>query len=96
MIGAKKYERSDARTTQPNGTRNRKLETRVGTIELAIPKLSKGSYFPSILKRQSMTEDALLTVVQEAYNQGISTRKMQKLFKAFGLPGIDKSKVSQI
>jgi transposase-like protein len=96
VIGAKKYERNDTRTNQRNGTRNRTLETRVGTIELEIPKLRKGSYFPSILKRRSMIEDALLTVVQEAYIQGISTRKMQKLFKVFGLPGIDKSKVSRI
>jgi hypothetical protein len=58
-------------------------------MELAIPKLRKGSYFPSILERRNMMEEALLTVVQEAYVQGISTRKMQKLFKSFGLPGID-------
>jgi len=96
VIGAKKYERTDTRTNQRNGTRDRILETRVGAIELAIPKLRKGSYFPSILERRSMIEDALLTVVQESYVQGISTRKMQKLFKAFGLPGIDKSKVSRI
>lgn len=96
VIGAKKYERSEARTNQRNGTRKRTLETRVGEIELEIPKLRKGSYFPSILERRNMIEDALLTVVQEAYVQGISTRKMERLFKAFGLPGIDKSKVSRI
>jgi len=92
VIGAEKYERSDTRKNQCNGTRKRTLETRVGAIELAIPKLRKGSYFPSILERRSMIEDALLTVVQEAYVHGISTRKMQKLFKAFGLPGIAKAK----
>jgi transposase-like protein len=96
VIGAKKYERTKTRTNQRNGTRKRTLDTRVGEIELAIPKLRKGSYFPSILERRNMMEEALLTVVQEAYVQGISTRKMQKLFKAFGLPGIDKSKVSRI
>ena len=96
VIGAKKYERTDTRTTQRNGTRKRTLETRVGEIELEIPKLRKGTYFPSILERRNMIEEALLTVVQEAYVQGISTRKMNKLFKAFGLPGIDKSKVSRI
>jgi hypothetical protein len=58
-------------------------------MELAIPKLRKGSYFPSILERRNMMEEALLTVVQEAFVQGVSTRKMQRLFKAFGLPGID-------
>ena len=96
VIGAKKYERTEARTNQRNGTRKRTLETRVGEIELEIPKLRKGTYFPSILERRNMIEDALLTVVQEAYVQGISTRKMERLFKAFGLPGIDKSKVSRI
>lgn len=96
VIGAKKHERTDSRTNQRNGTRDRKLETRVGELDLKIPKLRKGSFFPSILERRSRVEEALLTVVQEAYVQGISTRKMQKLFKAFGLPGIDKSKVSRI
>ena len=96
VIGAKKYERTGARTNQRNGTRKRTIETRAGEIELEIPKLRKGSYFPSILERRNMIEDALLSVVQEAYVQGISTRKMERLFKAFGLPGIDKSKVSHI
>jgi len=96
VIGAKKYERTEARTNQRNGTRKRTLETRVGEIELEIPKLRKGTYFPSVLERRNMIEDALLTVVQEAYVQGVSTRKMKRLFKAFGLPGIDKSKVSRI
>jgi len=96
VIGAKKYERTEARISQRNGTRKRTLETRLGEIELAIPKLRKGTYFPGILERRNMIEDALLTVVQEAYVQGISTRKMEKLFKAFGLPGIDKSKVSRM
>jgi len=96
VIGAKKYERTEARTNQRNGTRKRTLETRVGEIELEIPKLRKGTYYPSILERRNMIEDALLTVVQEAYVQGISTRKMERLFKALGLTGIDKSKVSRI
>lgn len=96
VIGAKKYERTEARTNQRNGVRKRTLEMRVGEIELEIPKLRKGTYFPSILERRNMIEDALLTVVQEAYVQGISTRRMERLFKALGLPGIDKSKVSRI
>ena len=96
VIGAKKYERTEARTNQRNGARKRTLEMRVGEIELEIPKLRKGTYFPSILERRNMIEDALLTVVQEAYVQGISTRRMERLFKALGLPGIDKSKVSRI
>ena len=96
VIGAKKYERTVTRKNQRNGSRKRTLETRVGEIDLEIPKLRKGSYFPSILEPRNRMEEALLTVVQEAYVQGISTRKMKKLFKAFGLPGIDKSKVSRI
>ena len=96
VIGAKKYERTVTRKNQRNGSRKRILETRVGEIDLEIPKLRKGSYFPSILEPRNRMEEALLTVVQEAYVQGISTRKMKKLFKAFGLPGIDKSKVSRI
>ena len=96
VIGAKKYERTTTRKNQRNGSRKRTLETRVGEIDLEIPKLRKGSYFPSILEPRNRMEEALLTVVQEAYVQGISTRKIKKLFKAFGLPGIDKSKVSRI
>ena len=96
VIGAKKYERTVTRKNQRNGSRKRTLETRVGEIDLEIPKLRKGSYFPSILEPRNRMEEALLTVVQEAYVQGISTRKIKKLFKAFGLPGIDKSKVSRI
>jgi len=96
VIGAKKHERTDSQTNHRNGTQDRKLDTRVGELDLKIPKLRKGSFFPSILERRSRVEDALLTVAQEAYVQGISTRKMRKLFRAFGLPGIDKSKVSRI
>ncbi len=66
VVGANKYERRDSRTNQRNGARNRTLETRVGTIELAISKPRKGNYFPSILKCRSMIGGALLAVVQEA------------------------------
>jgi transposase-like protein len=71
-------------------------ETRVGEIELAIPKLRKGSYYPSLLEPRRPAEKALLAVVQEAYLKGVSTRKVDDLLKAMGLTGIDKSKVSRI
>lgn len=96
VIGAGRYERTPERQTHRNGTRERQLETRVGEINVKIPKLRQGSYFPSILEPRKRSEEALLAVVQEAYILGVSTRKMDKLIKAMGLTGIDKSKVSRI
>ena len=96
VIGAGRYERTPERQTQRNGTRERQLKTRVGEINVKIPKLRQGSYFPSILEPWKRSEKALLAVVQEAYILGVSTRKMDKLIKALGLQGIDKSKVSRI
>ena len=95
VIGAKPYERTPERQTYRNGTRERRLETRVGEVNLKIPKLRQGSYFPSILEPRKRSEEALLAVVQEAYILGVSTRKMDKLIKTMGLQGIDKSKVSR-
>jgi len=96
QIGAKKHERSEKRSNYRNGTRKRSWETRVGEIELAIPKLRQGSYYPSLLEPRRPAEKALLAVVQEAYLKGVSTRKVDDLLKALGLTGIDKSKVSRI
>jgi len=96
MIGAKRYERTSERQTYRNGTRERSLETRVGELDLKIPKMRKGSYLPSLLTPRKRSEEALLAVVQEAYIQGVSTRRMDELAKALGLQGIDKSKVSRI
>ena len=96
QIGAKKHERSEERSNYRNGTRKRSWETRVGEIELAIPKLRKSSYYPSLLEPRRPAEKALLAVVQEAYLKGVSTRKVDDLLKALGLTGIDKSKVSRI
>jgi len=96
QIGAKKHERTEERSNYRNGTRKRSWETRVGEIELAIPKLRKGSYYPSLLEPRRPAEKALLAVVQEAYIKGVSTRKVDDLLKALGLTGIDKSKVSRI
>ena len=96
QIGASKHERSTTRTNQRNGYRKRRWETRVGEVDLAIPKLRRGSFYPSLLEPRKRSEKALLAVVQEAYINGVSTRKVDKLVKALGLSGIDKSKVSRI
>jgi len=96
QIGAGKHERTPERNNHRNGYRERTWETRVGEIELAIPKLRKGNYFPGLLEPRRPAEKALLAVVQEAYLKGVSTRKVDALMKALGLTGIDKSKVSRI
>ncbi|SFV10395.1 IS256 family transposase, partial [Alicyclobacillus macrosporangiidus] len=95
-IGAEHYERSEERVTQRNGYRKREWDTRLGTIELNIPKLRKGSFFPSILEPRRRSEQALATVVQEAYVNGVSTRKVDDLVRALGLDGISKSEVSRL
>lgn len=96
VVGAGRYERSENRKTHRNGYRDRTWETRVGEIPLRIPKLREGTYFPSLLEPRKRSEKALLAVVQSAYVQGVSTRKVDDLLQALGLTGIDKSKVSRI
>jgi putative transposase len=96
LIGADRYERTSDRHTYRNGYRLRTWDTRVGTIELAIPKLRAGSYFPSLLEPRRRAERALLAVVQEAYVHGVSTRKVDDLLRALGLDGMSKSEVSRI
>lgn len=96
QIGAEKYQRTDERSNQRNGTRTRPYETRVGSIDLQIPKLRQGTYFPSFLEPRRMWEQALVNVIQEAYVHGVSTRKVDELVQSLGLDGIDKSAVSRI
>ena len=96
LIGADRHERSGDRTAYRNGYRTRTWDTRVGTIELAIPKVRPGTYFPSRLQPRRRAEHALLAVVQEAYVHGVSTRKVDDLMKALGLDGMSKSEVSRI
>ena len=96
LIGAERHERTGERTAYRNGTRMRSWDTRVGTIELAIPKVRPGTYFPSLLQPRRRAEQALLAVVQEAYVHGVSTRKVDELVKALGLDGLSKSEVSRI
>ena len=96
QIGAGRYERSDERTTQRNGSRPRTWDTRVGSLELQIPKLRTGSYFPSWLEPRRRAEQALVAVIAEAYLQGVSTRKVEALVQALGISGISKSEVSRL
>ena len=96
-IGAERFERSDSRLTQRNGHRERTLSTKAGDLELKIPKLREGSFFPSLLERRRRVDRALFAVVMEAYVHGVSTRKVDDLVRALGIDaGLSKSEVSRI
>jgi putative transposase len=94
--GADWYARSDGRVAQRNGYRPREWDTRVGTIELAIPRLRTGSFFPGFLEPRRRSEQALVAVVQEASINGVSTRKVERLVEQLGIGGMSKSAVSRL
>ena len=96
MIGAGWYERADGRTTWWNGYRDRSLDIRLGTLNLRLPKLRQGSYFPGFLEPRQTSEKALVAMIQEAWIGGVSTRRVNELVQAMGLSGISKSTVSKL
>ena len=96
LIGAGKHERADQRMTWRNGYRERALDTRLGTLNLKVPKLRQGSYFPGFLEPRKTSEKALIAVIQEAWIGGVSTRRVDELAQAMGLSGISKSTVSKL
>jgi putative transposase len=95
-VGAGRYARSDGRLDQRNGTRHRVFDTRMGSIDLPIPRLREGNYFPSFLEHRTRSEEALVALVQEAFVGGVSTRKMGKLVAALGVKSLSKSQVSAL
>ena len=97
VCGAQWGQQDPQRHTQRNGYRHRPLDTRVGTIDVAIPKLRSGTYFPEwLLQRRKRSESALITVVADCYLAGVSTRRMDKLVKTLGITGLSKSQVSRM
>jgi transposase-like protein len=96
LCGAGPHERSETRVNQRNGYRDRSWETRLGTLDLRIPKLRQGSYFPAFLEARKTAERALVAGIQEAWIHGVSTRKVDDLVQALGMSGISKSQVSEL
>src|SRR4051794_699211 len=96
LVGAGRHERSPDRLNYRNGYRDRSLDTRLGALQLRIPKLRQGSYFPPFLEPRKMSEKALVAVIQEAWISGVSTRRVDDLVQAMGLSGISKSQVSKL
>lgn len=96
LCGAGYGERTEARLNSRNGHRKRRWDTRAGTIELEIPKLRTGSYFPGLLEPRRRAEQALVSVVCQAYVEGVSTRRVDDLVRAMGIEGISKSQVSEL
>jgi putative transposase len=96
LIGAGRHERSPERLNYRNGFRDRALDTRLGTLQLRVPKLRQGSYFPPFLEPRKVSEKALVAVIQEAWIGGVSTRRVDELAQAMGLSGISKSTVSKL
>jgi putative transposase len=96
LIGAGRHERSPERLNYRNGYRDRALDTRLGTLQLRVPKLRQGAYFPAFLEPRKVSEKALVAVIQEAWVGGVSTRRVDDLVQAMGLAGIGKSTVSKL
>lgn len=95
-IGAEPYERSEDRATHRNGHRDRRFDTRLGTLNLRIPKVRDGGFVPSFIEHRKRSEQALVSVIQEAVVQGVSTRKIESVLAAFGIAGVSAGQVSQL
>ena len=96
IVGAEKNEHSEKRTSYRSGYRARRLDTRMGTMYLMVPKLRQGGYIPFFVTERKRSEAALIQVVQEAFVQGVSTRKIDKLAKSLGIENISRSQVSEM
>src|SRR3712207_621871 len=96
LVGAARHERTAERLNYRNGFRDRTFDTRLGPMQLRIPKLRQGSYFPPFLEPRKTSEKALVAVIQEAWIGGVSTRRVDDLVQALGLSGISKSTVSKL
>src|SRR5215210_5920393 len=95
-VGAEPHERSDERTGYRNGHRDRRWDTRLGTLSLKIPKVREGGYVPSFIEHRKRSEQALISVIQEAVVQGVSTRKIETVLAEFGIAGVSAGQVSQL
>jgi transposase-like protein len=95
-LGAERHERTPSRTGQRTGYREHQWDTRVGSIELAVPQVRDGGLLPSLLEPRKRAEQVLVAVVQEAYVQGVSTRRVDELVRALGIDGVSKSQVSRL
>ena len=95
-VGAERHARTPERTGQRNGYRERRWDTRVGTVDLRVPRVRDGSYFPALLEPRRRAEQALVAVVQEAYVHGVSTRRVDAVVQALGIAGMSKSEVSRL
>jgi transposase-like protein len=95
-VGAAPYERSDDRSTHRNGSRERRWDTRLGTLSLKVPKLREGGYVPSFVEHRKRSEQALVSVIQEAVVRGVSTRKIEAVLGQLGIAGVSAGQVSQL
>jgi transposase-like protein len=95
-VGAEPYERNDERGTHRNGYRDRRFDTRLGTMQLRIPKVREGGFVPSFIEHRKRSEQALVSVIQEAVVQGVSTRKIETVLESFGIAGVSAGQVSQL
>lgn len=95
-LGAEPHERTEQRTGHRNGHRDRRWDTRLGTLHLSVPKLREGGYVPSFIEHRKRSEQALISVIQEAVVQGVSTRKIEAVLEQFGIAGVSAGQVSQL